>query len=87
MSVHVKASLNPFNVNLSPAQSGFTASDITAFATLWAWSVIMYTGSVNLPYNTTPIRSVDWNSTWGGEGLNPIQSTLFTEIGKGFVSR
>lgn len=87
MSALVKASHNPFNVNLSPAASGFIASDITAFATPWAWSVIMYAGSINLPYNITPIRGVDWNSTWGGEGLNPTQSTSFTEIGKGFVSR
>ena len=87
MSAHVKASLNPFSVNLSPAQSGFIASGITVFPTPWPWCVIMYAHSFDLLYSTTPIPGIDWNSARDREGLNPIQSTLLTEIGKGFVSR
>lgn len=47
----------------------------------------MYAHSFDLLYSTTPIPGIDGNSAWDREGLNPIQSTLLTEIGKGFVSR
>lgn len=87
MSAPVKASLNPFSVNLSPAQSSFIASGITVFPTPWLWCVIMYAHSFDLLYSTTPIPGIDGNSAWDREGRNPIQSTLLTEIGKGFVSR
>ena len=87
MSARVKASLNPFTVNLSPAQSGFIASGVTVFPTPWPWCVIMQAPSFDPLYSTTPIPGIDWTSAWDREGLNPIQSTVLIEIGKGFVPR
>lgn len=52
MSVYVKASLNPFNDNLSPAQSCFTSS-YRVFPTPKAWHVIKYIRMLQASWITT----------------------------------